>query len=122
MHSFPCKPSIKRIPGVHTPYTYAGQSQTSFCFHTEDSDLCSINFHHYGKPKVWYGSPDTERQKLQRLIQEIAKRLKIDCTQYVRHKRVMIPPSVLRAHDIRFTRVKIFSSFRNDSNYRLCDF
>lgn len=98
---------VECIPGVHTPCTYVGNMDTSFCFHTEDSDLCSINFHHGGKPKVWYGSPDTEREKLQLLAQKIAKSLNIHCSQYIRHKRIMIPPSVLQRHKIKFTRVKI---------------
>lgn len=111
------QPWVELIPGVHTPYSYAGQRGTIFCFHKEDSDLCSINYQHFGKPKFWYGSPDSERDKLQRLIQEIANELNIDCSQYARHKRIIIPPSVLQAHGIKFTRVWLFvSSFYIYSN------
>lgn len=79
--------------------------ETSFCFHTEDSDLCSINYQHEGKPKIWYGVPDSEREKLHLLIKEIVSKLNVECSQYVRHKRIMIPPSVLRQRGIKFTRV-----------------
>lgn len=51
------------IPGVNSPMLYHGMLFASFCWHIEDSNLHSINYHHAGAPKVWYGvgAPNAER-------------------------------------------------------------
>ncbi len=39
------------ISGINQPYLYAGCWKSMFGWHTEDYDLFSINYLHYGKSK-----------------------------------------------------------------------
>eukprot|EP00533_Pseudo-nitzschia_delicatissima_P008085 CAMPEP_0116086530 /NCGR_PEP_ID=MMETSP0327-20121206/4903_1 /TAXON_ID=44447 /ORGANISM="Pseudo-nitzschia delicatissima, Strain B596" /LENGTH=620 /DNA_ID=CAMNT_0003577585 /DNA_START=594 /DNA_END=2456 /DNA_ORIENTATION=- len=49
------------INGINVPWMYYGALFTSFCWHNEDNYLYSINYHHHGAPKLWYGVPGTEK-------------------------------------------------------------
>jgi hypothetical protein len=42
-----------QINGVTQPWLYMGMLFTSFCWHTEDNFLPSINYLHFGAPKIW---------------------------------------------------------------------
>lgn len=95
------------MPGINSPYVYVGKIFTYFCIHVEDSDLNSINYLHKGKQKIWYSSPPSEHEKLEELAKKVAAFLGEKCEFYLRHKSLLFPPSMMKEHGIKFTRVRL---------------
>jgi len=58
------------MSGVNVPWSYVGLRFSTFCWHYEDIMMPSINYSHYGKPKLWYGIPETHREKFNKAFQE----------------------------------------------------
>jgi hypothetical protein len=56
------------LPGITDPMLYVGMVFSSFCWHTEDNYLASINYLHGGAPKVWYGVPGVHRARFEALM------------------------------------------------------
>jgi len=53
-----CATSLLRLlkhhyPGISLPFLYFGSTHSIFPIHIEDGSLFSINYLHYGAPKVW---------------------------------------------------------------------
>ena len=56
------------INGVNVPWLYYGMLFSTFCWHTEDNYLFSINYMHEGAKKRWYGVPDTDADKFEKVV------------------------------------------------------
>ena len=92
------------IPGVTTPYLYFGMWASVFCAHTEDMNLLSINFLHAGAPKVWYAiAAGEDAQRFEQFCEGHYHHARSSCPEYMRHKRAMVSPAILKKAGIQFT-------------------
>lgn len=93
------------ISGVVVPWLYIGMCFSSFCWHVEDHHLYSLNYLHWGDPKMWYGVPgnlatlleDAMRKHLPDLFEEQPDLLNALVTQ--------LSPSVLKSEGVPVYRV-----------------
>ncbi|MEW5315471.1 MAG: hypothetical protein WDW38_006897 [Sanguina aurantia] len=93
------------LPGVNSPYLYFGTWRTTFAWHTEDMDLYSVNYLHYGATKHWYCIPPEHRARFETLCQGIVPDLFRTCPEFFRHKELLISPSVLDTNHIPYVKV-----------------
>lgn len=94
----------KVFKGINTPFLNYGMEYTTFAAHKEDSNLGSINMLHGGMSKLWYAIPSSNSEKLEKLVKLYTPK-SIACDFIIRHKNVLIPPTVLEAKNIQFSKV-----------------
>ncbi|CAJ2661587.1 unnamed protein product [Trifolium pratense] len=88
------------ISGVLVPWLYVGMCFSSFCWHVEDHHLYSLNYLHFGDPKIWYGVPgshasafeDAMKKHLPDLFEEVPNLLNDLVTQ--------LSPSILKSEGV----------------------
>eukprot|EP00316_Scyphosphaera_apsteinii_P004670 CAMPEP_0119305996 /NCGR_PEP_ID=MMETSP1333-20130426/6848_1 /TAXON_ID=418940 /ORGANISM="Scyphosphaera apsteinii, Strain RCC1455" /LENGTH=517 /DNA_ID=CAMNT_0007309199 /DNA_START=241 /DNA_END=1792 /DNA_ORIENTATION=- len=93
------------IPGLNKPMLYYGTWRTFFALHTEDSELQGVSFLHFGANKVWYVVPPCDALRVRRLAADLFPSDAQDCPNFLRHKLTMLSPQVLRASNIKCTRL-----------------
>lgn len=96
-----------QIDGVNTAYLYFGMWKTTFAWHTEDMDLYSINYLHFGAPKTWYVVPPECGRKLEKVANQYFPASYKNCNAYLRHKMTLISPQILKQHDVPVSKVRL---------------
>ncbi|ESO03771.1 hypothetical protein HELRODRAFT_80169 [Helobdella robusta] len=94
-----------KIEGVNTAYLYFGMWKSAFAWHTEDMDLYSINYLHFGAPKFWYAVPPKFGRRLERVAQMFFKNKADKCPAYLRHKSCLLSPLILKKFNVPFNKM-----------------
>lgn len=93
------------IDGVNTAYLYFGMWKTTFGWHTEDMDLYSINYVHFGAPKSWYTIPPCYGRKFEKLCAVLFEKSHKICPAFLRHKMTALHPKWLDDYDIPYDKI-----------------
>ncbi|KAL5724878.1 hypothetical protein ACHQM5_008087 [Ranunculus cassubicifolius] len=95
------------IPGVTDPMLYIGMLFSMFAWHVEDHYLYSINYHHCGASKTWYGIPGHAALDFERVVREQVYTTDILSTDgedgafdILLGKTTIFPPNVLLKHGV----------------------
>ncbi|GIL53254.1 hypothetical protein Vafri_8903 [Volvox africanus] len=92
------------LPGVSEPYLYFGTWRSTFAWHTEDLDLYSVNYLHFGAPKQWYCIPPASRKRFEGLVKGMLPDLFKACPEFFRHKELIISPQLLDTFAIPYIK------------------
>lgn len=79
--------------------------KTSFPWHTEDMELYSVNYIHFGASKIWYAVPPEYGRRLEEFAGLHFPEEKRQCPHFLRHKTTMISPETLIANNIPCNKV-----------------
>ncbi|KAI2492684.1 transcription factor [Fragilaria crotonensis] len=104
LNNIPCSPdSVLHhvrvgINGINVPWLYHGCLFSTFCWHNEDNYLYSINYHHKGAPKQWYGIPGTKKdaEGLEKVFKRYLSMKMRDVPDLLHHITTMFSPRLLQ--------------------------
>lgn len=88
------------MEGINIPYLYFGMWKAFFAWHTEDMDLYSINYLHFGKAKRWYGIAPENGKRFEREAASLFPAEYRNCKGFLRHKTTVINPRLLTKRSI----------------------
>jgi hypothetical protein len=86
------------INGINVPWMYYGSLFTTFCWHNEDNYLYSINYHHHGAPKQWYGVPGNQKDAdgLEKVFKSYLSMKMRDVPDLLHHITTQFSPRLLQ--------------------------
>ncbi|XP_047307181.1 lysine-specific demethylase JMJ706 [Impatiens glandulifera] len=95
------------IPGVTEPMLYIGMIFSMFAWHVEDHYLYSINYHHCGAAKTWYGVPGHMALNFEKVVKEHVYSREIlssdgedGAFDVLLGKTTLFPPNILWEHNV----------------------
>ncbi|KAK2979571.1 hypothetical protein RJ640_016245, partial [Escallonia rubra] len=88
------------ISGVLVPWLYIGMCFSSFCWHVEDHHLYSLNYMHWGAPKIWYGVPGKDALKLEAAMRKHLPDLFEEQPDLLHKLVTQLSPSIIISEDI----------------------
>ncbi|KAI4371520.1 hypothetical protein MLD38_019744 [Melastoma candidum] len=95
------------IPGVTEPMLYIGMLFSMFAWHLEDHYLYSINYHHCGAFKTWYGVPGHAASHFEKVVRQrvytsdiLSERGEDGAFDLLLGKTTLFPPNILLEHNV----------------------
>jgi len=90
------------INGINVPWMYYGSLFTTFAYHNEDNYLYSVNYHHRGAPKQWYGVPGHKdaADGLERVFKSYLSMKMRDIPDLLHHITTMFSPRLLQNNGV----------------------
>ncbi|KAJ7973550.1 lysine-specific demethylase JMJ18 [Quillaja saponaria] len=88
------------ISGVLVPWLYIGMCFSSFCWHVEDHHLYSLNYMHWGSPKMWYGVPGKDACKLEEVMKKHLPELFKEQPDLLHKLVTQLSPSILKSEGV----------------------
>lgn len=65
-----CLSHVEATTGITVPWLYFGMTLSAFCWHVEDHSFYSVNYHHFGAPKVWYSIPASHSKQFEEVMRK----------------------------------------------------
>ncbi|EEH60507.1 JmjN/JmjC protein, partial [Micromonas pusilla CCMP1545] len=101
-----CLKHVEATTGITVPWLYFGMTLSTFCWHVEDHHFYSVNYHHFGDPKVWYSIPASYSAKFEEVMRRRLPHL-FEAQPDLLHSLVTIlSPKVLRDEGIPVYRAE----------------
>ncbi|KAL8196327.1 hypothetical protein R6Q57_025327 [Mikania cordata] len=95
------------IPGVTEPMLYIGMLFSMFAWHVEDHYLYSMNYHHCGAAKTWYGVPGHAALDFEKLVRQkvypdgiLSADGEDGAFDVLLGKTTLFPPSILSQYNV----------------------
>src|SRR5689334_11637497 len=94
--------------GVTTPFLHMGMWSTAVGIHIDEYDLISLNYLHYGAPKIWYIIHPSSYSKFEELINKLKlfSDISSSCLSPLQHKSLLLKPSFLHLYSIEYYRIE----------------
>ncbi|GAA5830402.1 hypothetical protein JCM11251_001334 [Rhodosporidiobolus azoricus] len=89
------------ISGMTLPWIYVGMVFSTFAWHKEDHYSYSINYHHLGDTKTWYGIPGEDDEKLEAAMKLAAPELFEQQPDLMFQLVTLMSPGRLKKHGVR---------------------
>eukprot|EP00004_Rigifila_ramosa_P003214 TRINITY_DN13393_c0_g1_i1.p1 TRINITY_DN13393_c0_g1~~TRINITY_DN13393_c0_g1_i1.p1 ORF type:complete len:1369 (+),score=194.23 TRINITY_DN13393_c0_g1_i1:519-4109(+) len=96
----------RSISGMKKPWLYVGMIFSSFCWHYEDHSTYSINYLHFGAPKVWYGIPGAAAAMFESVMRQTVPELFLENPDVLYHLVTLLDPSILVRHSVPVFRTE----------------
>ena len=95
------------INGINVPWLYFGCLFSTFCWHNEDNYMYSINYHHKGAPKQWYGVPGTKTDAdgVEQVFKSYLSMKMRDVPDLLHHITTSFSPRLLTKDGVRVCKI-----------------